>query len=490
MVELKKILNTLTPLFQEYQRQRSDLDKYIIKHGTVPLSICNICPRKTIQKIEKFNDNSHQLSSNLLKWMRRKDVKKLSSDGQNISFQSTKKSVEKVKGTMCFSYLGIIRSEKLYEYKLPLSKLKDKDFFPLLVSPFQSITFCSHLNENNIMDQAYPVNITILNKGDEMGRLNISEIYPRRVEELWTEKSSILNKLKLLCEECYSRIDEMGCEKSIIKRGLVYDHHCPLKEIIFKKLLDKYDIAFEKQEFKEYVPYTELFEYYLPELNTIVIRGYSDYSNIKNLVQMVMPDCLLIFGEKHVLLNYLDIGTNILIMDENGVGQIFVFEKDRKIETSIDKIIEVIMQKLEEYSDKERGKEHDKLINAFKRIGKEFGFIVQPELVKRGTRVDLVWLDRNGKIFVAIEVETTAQWRKDIISTWETEPELAIILTHYKTDKCIYDLIDYSLLKNMKHYLLMINYPLKKGYLLKGDEIVKTYKIGENQMQKFELTEI
>ena len=182
-------------------------------------------------------------------------MRKLSSDGKNISFQSTKKTVEKVRGTLCVSYLEITSSKKLYEYKVHLSKLKDKDFYPLLVPPFQNFIFCNHLNENNIMEQAHPVNITILNKGDQKYTLNMSEIYPRRVEELWNEKSSISNKLKLLCEGCYSRIDEIGCEKSIIKRGLVYEHHCPLKEIIFKKLLDKHNLNGRKGELKEHVLY-------------------------------------------------------------------------------------------------------------------------------------------------------------------------------------------------------------------------------------------
>jgi hypothetical protein len=133
--------------------------------------------------------------------------------------------------------------------------------------------------------------------------------------------------------------------------------------------------------------------------------------------------------------------------------------------------------KLDNYSQEIRGKEHDRLVEALERIGHDLGFIPQKELPHKGSRVDLVWLDRDGNVFAAIEVETSSQWKKDIISTWETEPKLAIIISHYKSDKGIKDITQYVLLENMPHKLLFINNTNKKAYLIDRQNIVRYYDI-------------
>jgi len=148
-----------------------------------------------------------------------------------------------------------------------------------------------------------------------------------------------------------------------------------------------------------------------------------------------------------------------------------------KVEQSIEKIIQTIVERLDQYSSEVRGKEHDRLIAAFQKIGQELGFISQPELSQKGARVDVVWLNREGGVDVAIEVEVSAQWKKDIVTTWETGPKLAVVLAHYKTDKALTDVIQYNLLQYMPHKLLLINYLLKKAYLLEKQEIIRAYDL-------------
>ena len=94
--------------------------------------------------------------------------------------------------------------------------------------------------------------------------------------------------------------------------------------------------------------------------------------------------------------------------------------------------------------------------------------------MNKGNRVDLIWLDRNGAIFSALEVETTlSKWKKDLVTTWETEPEFAVILTRAKSEKSIKDIIQYTLLKDMPHKLLFVNITSKKAYLVENQEILK-----------------
>jgi hypothetical protein len=90
----------------------------------------------------------------------------------------------------------------------------------------------------------------------------------------------------------------------------------------------------------------------------------------------------------------------------------------------------------------------------------------------------MAWLDRQGIVQVAIEVEDAAStWKKDIISTWEAQPRLAIILTHDKTDKKIRDLTQYVLLQYMPHKLLFVNYELKRAYLVEKQDLLKCYDL-------------
>jgi hypothetical protein len=152
-------------------------------------------------------------------------------------------------------------------------------------------------------------------------------------------------------------------------------------------------------------------------------------------------------------------------------------ENDDLPKSSEERIIERIVSDLDQYSSKVRGKEHDKLVEAFRKIGEELGYIAQTELSQKGARVEVVWLSRDGKVQVAIEVETSAQWKKDIVTTWESSPKLAVVLAHYKTDKGTEDITQYNLLQYMPHKLLFISYLQKKAYLTEKGSIIKTYYV-------------
>jgi len=481
-LNLNDIVNVLRPVLQEYQKERAQLEEQITREGKVPSFLCDNCERKSILEIKKLAVPKQQVDR-LLEWMRTNDVRELKSDGEVLSFRSTKKSIEKVEGTMSFlSIGGVLESserETLYEYRLSASKLKKRECYNIVALPFDAIRVCSHLDQEAIKDSS-AVLLTL------SARFVYEPSLPS-VEQLWM-KEPTRKELRLLCPECSSRIETIGCEDSVRREGFVYRYSfCPVRRVTFEQLLQKHDIRFVAQQTDRRYPFQHGLNHYLPELRTIVTDNSRDR---ENLVHVAQPMFILTFGTKADLVRCLSLGTHIIMVDEGDSGHIFIFDKDKKVEKEIDKIVQAIVEKIEPYSNDVRGKEHDRLVAAFQRLGQELGFVVQPELQGKGTRVDLVWLDRSGNVHTAIEVETSAQWKKDIVTTWEASPKLAVILTHYKTDKGIRDIIQYKLLENIPHKLLMINYLLKKAYLIEGQQIVKYYDMAEPQKEKTQISEI
>ena len=91
--------------------------------------MCDNCEKKSIIEVKKLTVPKRQVAS-LLEWMRANDVRELSSDGEVVSFRSTKKSVEKVEGTMSLlsisGVLGPSAEEALYGYRLSIKAQKGR----------------------------------------------------------------------------------------------------------------------------------------------------------------------------------------------------------------------------------------------------------------------------------------------------------------------------------------------------------------------------
>lgn len=85
----------------------------------------------------------------------------------------------------------------------------------------------------------------------------------QRVEELW-ENPEVVNKCMVLCKECFSRIDSIGCEEGIRKEGFVFVHRCPTRKIIFQNLLEKHGINYISGEREDFYERDELM-YHLPD---------------------------------------------------------------------------------------------------------------------------------------------------------------------------------------------------------------------------------
>ena len=467
MPALEIIAKKLEPVLHEFSAQIRGVEERIKREGKISPDICSKCSERNIAEVVKFENASSSLTS-FLTWIKENEIRDLASSGEVLSFRSTKKTVEGIKGNIPLFEIGQTLSastEKvLYDYRLSVGKLKRKDFEAFLKHSFSSIRACPHISDVSSEKHVALVRKT-QQKPDFEGRGT------QRVEALWEEPEAI-DRYMALCPECYDRIDSVGCEESIRREGFVFVHACPLRRIIFQNLVENHDIKYcsgEKERFFE----RDQLMFYLPDLSVFVSDSFSDPT-----IESLKPDTLLAFGGKQELPNLLQYGKNVILFDtsvENNV--LVVFDKNLRVEGSEEIIIERIVSDLDQYSSELRGKEHDKLVEAFRKIGEELGYIAQTELSEKGARVDVVWLSRDGKVQVAIEVETSAQWKKDIVTTWESSPKLAVVLAHYKTDKGTEDITQYDLLQYMPHKLLFISYLQKKAYLIEKGNIIKSYDV-------------
>ena len=182
--------------------------------------------------------------------------------------------------------------------------------------------------------------------------------------------------------------------------------------------------------------------------------------------------------------------TNLIIFDDSNSSQKYsIFDKNKSVESNIEKCCLSIIQNFEEVAEQTRGNEHEKLIGTLEKIGRNLGYVPQKEVSNKGNRVDLIWNDREGNVFAALEVETKGNWKKDIVTTWEIEPKLSVILANAKSEKPIKELINYVLLRDMPHKLLFLNYTTKRGYLLDKQKIVRFYDISKGKEIESEVLE-
>jgi hypothetical protein len=82
---------------------------------------------------------------------------------------------------------------------------------------------------------------------------------------------------------------------------------------------------------------------------------------------------------------------------------------------------------------------------------------------------------------MSIVFQVSKVLKKELISTWEVEPKLAVITGFSKTDKTAKNLIESSLMKNIPHLVLYINKETNHALLLDKQEVVKTYTLKEEK---------
>jgi len=478
-----QVFQLIKPVLEAYIKQKHELTKQIFQDGTLPEDVIAECPHQGIIDVKKFDDKTRKASKNFVKWILDNNIGWIESDTKNIYFRSEFEKVDGRKGKRTIDSIVMSRQQGLkeneveeYEFKFSLSNFKKKDFFKILSNfSFQNLQLCEHLDENVLMD----ANPLVINSKD-YSRIFHHYDRDKTLGEVF-RKSDTSASLQLYCDDCYRRIDHLCCKDSIVKRGVGYEpnYDHPIEGILLKLNLKKHNLDFTEFEYSDRIN-RGINQFFLKKYNALLSEKSRE---IDSVIEKIKPEILILQGNKQDIVDYLKYGVDLIIFDdsEDAKQRFFLFDKNKKIEEDVEKCCLHIIQNLESYSDEIRGKEHDKLIGALEKIGKDLGYIPQREISSKGSRVDLVWLDRNGKIFSALEVETASQWKKDIITTWETEPKLAVILAHYKSEKGIKDIVQYILLKDMPHKLLFINNVTKKAYLVEKQNILKYYDIEKQE---------
>jgi hypothetical protein len=457
----KELLETLKPVLDEYLVQKVAVEKQITQQGMIPRHFCKRCARRSILEVQKLLEEHNKAVPDLVHWIDRNDIRYLNSDGKSVRFSSSMEEVEGVKGSSLL-LVGSTSEPSRYDYAIPTSRLKKKPFAPILRNEFHSLETCGHLDRDSLQNSR----VALLTMSSRY--LSLHE----RVHEVLKKPRE--KELRLLCSECYGRIESTGCEDGITKRGgFVFSYTCPMKQVLLQDLLAKNKIAFTAPKLEHW--YNRSTTMYLGDLEVLV----TDEKNVDDHVEKLDPKCILAFGTQKSLFSYIRLGINVIIFDDSveATQRYFLFDRDKRVDHSIENIVKAVVNKLDIYAGKMRGKEHDRLVGAFQKIGRDLGFVTQQELGVKGTLLDAAWLDRQGVVHVAIEVETSSSWKKDIVSTWEAQPKLSIILVHDKTDRGIKNLTQYALLLVMPHKLLLVNYALKRAYLVEKQEVLKCYDL-------------
>ena len=490
-MELQKAFNSIKPLLDSYIKRKIELRKQIYQEGTLPDDIISECPAHEIIEIKKYDEKTIQTVPHLLEWIKENKISRIESDTKKIYLRAQKERIGGKLGTETVESLSLSRESGLkerepeYEFRQSVKNYKTKKFYKLLTNyTYDDLHFCDHFDETNVQ-KIKPIVVVLQDEERHFifhdGTKSLGQILSKR------EPNS---NLQLLCDDCYSRIDKLCCINAIVKKSVGYEphyrHNFNFDDILFRLILKKNNVIFN--EFTE-----ERFgriptQFYLKDFNALLTRKQR---KIENIIEKLNPETIILQGNKQGIIDHLKYDTNLIIYDdsEGAKQRFFLFDKNKKVENSVERCCLHLIQNLENYSDEIRGKEHDKLIEALEKIGKELGFIPQREFKSKGSRVDLVWLDRKGEIFSAIEVETSSQWKKDVVTTWETEPELAVILAHSKSEKGVKDILQYVLLKDMPHKLLFINNTTKKAYLIEKQKILKFYDIEKREEAESEVFE-
>ena len=463
-------LHLIQTILVKFLKEKKEIEDKAKRDGEIPKSLCKLCSDSSrLVKTRIHNLKAEELASlsQFLKWM--KENKVTSAKGQfwkgsgSIEFEAKepigkRHSVELKKG--------------VYQYNFSMSELKKRSFYSGLIGQFNGVESCPHFDPSN------PRVVRIYKQG----------------ETTFGNENGVSNNLLFCCDQCAEEKETFECDRGVVKRGFIYSVNCNLNELVFEKILNEEQIEYEKGERNtegirgEMLFFPHESRMFFLRKDEILINLSRFPSIDETVVSVLKPKLIVSFGEKATVVDLIAFNTDVLIFSEEGF---YVYDHTKSVEESLDVIVKSIVDKLENYSEKARGNDHDRVNIAFEKIGQELGYVPKREHAKRGLRVDCVWYDRQGKIQVAIEVETRGGLKKDILSTWEVEPQLSIIATFQKTDDTPKALLEFSLMKSIPHKLLYINLTTKNAFLFDKQTIVKKYSLKkENAKKSLPLEEI
>jgi len=99
---------------------------------------------------------------------------------------------------------------------------------------------------------------------------------------------------------------------------------------------------------------------------------------------------------------------------------------------------------------------HRALIKALSMMGRELGYYPLREYTMSYIRVDCVWLSPSGEVLAALEVETSGDIKKDIVSIWQTQPKLGIILGQMRSESVLLKYCQSEAIKNAPFPMMLV----------------------------------
>lgn len=456
-------IDFITQLLSGFIEEKTKLDEQIKKTGFVPKKMCNACKVENKRVIENFTHKENV--QKFVEWLRKFHIISLDKDVFSEIFRI--KTSEKIgrlrkyeEDETGFTYYLLRHDDTSALVKNLFSIKYNRTFF----SKYEKIETCQHFD----LDHPFVLKLK----------------YTKSIRQLIPDSNY---KLVLCCEECKNIYENTMCD-TIKPKPFYYDFECNTSDILLRTRLEENKIDLtdfeQKYQYRERMNNSGYFirsgtyysgKYYIPEYSILI--SLSRHNGFDDFLTYLDPELIVIlFGSEKSLPSYLKYNKNILFVNEDGVH---LYDKNKKVETNIQNICNNILQHLNDRINDQRGNDHDRIISALNVIGSELGFVTQTEYSQSGVRIDLVWHDREGTIQVAGEVETSSTWKKDLISTWEVEPKLAIIVGFPKTDRVVKNLMNLTLMKYVPHPVLYINKYMDTAYLFNKQEIIKYYTISK-----------
>lgn len=315
--------------------------------------------------------------------------------------------------------------------------------------------------------------------------------------------------LGIYCEECRRLTEKRGCKPD------TYSHYCNIDEayhklnhVLLRKLLTANNLQFEEAK-----GYSSETNYWIPAHAVLITDSPEPYRSgieerklrgilreFERLVVSLSPALVVCFSKLWGVIwkTCYKSKKDVLIADlERGEIYLERFSKYPPCEKSVERVVQSVTEKLEAYAEQATeslpaqtagGKEsrrHKGIRLALTTIGEELGY--RPDMPERkASEVDQVWLDEKENVAVAIEVEHTGDWHKDILSLWGEKPSLLAMLvtTSYLTDSVARRLENHAAMKDFPIKLLYLNMTTKNGYLFEKQEIIEKFPFGRQALRE------
>jgi hypothetical protein len=439
-----------TELLKDYWQRQDELKTQILKTGEIPDEVIDKSPCREYQQIEELSDEEKELVETFLDWYRKNDVSGFHlAEVGGYKVKYSKKSDEP--GGADFEH------SKNLSHNSKLTK-----FFKKFAHTADSI---------KIRDDIDLKSEDAISYAKKEVRRYRDAGHNHRFD---TPNPTGIKENLIFCPESYrEEINQTKCG-CLSKEGKVFnDKRCGWKYGLFVKMAE--DRGFDIQDINLENVVRQGIKFYLPEDEVVISqRGIND-----EVIEGYDPNLLVILSEPSNIIQYLEYDCDILVISEEGSRFI---NADREVEGSIEEMINRLVRDLTDKRKEMQGKEHTRIQKAMKELGQDIGYFPDEEIGISGLRADVAWRKReNGNVVMCGEIETSGGWKKDLLSTWETQPELAVLITtSHKTNKVAKDLAKLYVMDEMPHQFLYLNFKTGDAFLFDGNDPLAKYQVGED----------